>query len=72
VLAPGCVGDANVIDHDRLQLRRPELVADLPGGASRLIQRAEGYVATIKSGRPTFVGGEGTGARPGSLLRGAR
>ena len=72
VLAPGHVGDANVIDHPRLQLRRPELVHDLPGGASRLIQRADGYVTTIKSGVPTFVDGEGTGARPGSLLRGAR
>jgi len=26
----------------------------------------------VKSGVPTFVAGEGTGARPGSLLRGAR
>ena len=72
VLAPGYVGDANVIDHERLRLHRPELVADLPGGASRLVQRADGYVTTIKSGQPTFVGGEDTGARPGSLLRGAR
>jgi N-acyl-D-amino-acid deacylase len=72
VLAPGFVGDANVIDYDRLQLRRPELVNDLPGGASRLVQQAEGYVATIKSGVRTFVEGEDTGARPGALLRGAR
>jgi N-acyl-D-amino-acid deacylase len=72
VLAPGYVGDANVIDHSTLQLHRPELVHDLPGGASRLIQRADGYLATIKSGVPTFVAGEGTGARPGRLLRGAR
>jgi N-acyl-D-aspartate/D-glutamate deacylase len=47
-------------------------VHDLPGGAGRLIQRADGYVTTIKSGAPTFVDGEGTGARPGELLRGAR
>jgi N-acyl-D-aspartate/D-glutamate deacylase len=72
VLAPGFVGDCNVIDHERLQLRRPELVADLPAGASRLIQRADGYVATVKSGQVTFEGGEDTGARPGALLRGAR
>ena len=72
VLAPGFVGDANVIDYERLQLRRPELVRDLPGGASRLIQQADGYVTTIKGGVPTFVGGEDTGARPGALLRGAR
>jgi N-acyl-D-aspartate/D-glutamate deacylase len=72
VLAPGYVGDANVIDHGRLQLRRPELVSDLPGDASRLIQRADGYVSTVKSGIATFIEGEGTGARPGALLRGAR
>ena len=72
MLAPGFVGDANVVDHDRLQLHRPQLVADLPGGASRLIQRADGYVATVRSGRVTFAHGEDTGARPGVLLRGAR
>ncbi len=72
VLAPGYVGDVNVIDHGGLELRRPELVADLPGGASRLIQRADGYLFTIKSGEVTFAGGEDTGARPGRLLRGAR
>jgi N-acyl-D-aspartate/D-glutamate deacylase len=72
VLAPGYVGDANVIDFERLELRRPGLVADLPGGASRLIQRADGYLATVKGGQATFEGGEETGARPGALLRGAR
>jgi N-acyl-D-aspartate/D-glutamate deacylase len=72
VLAPGKKGDVNVIDFDRLQLHRPELVADLPGGASRLIQRSEGYVATINSGAVTLAGGHDTGARPGVLLRGAR
>jgi N-acyl-D-amino-acid deacylase len=72
VLAPGFVGDANIIDFERLQLHRPELVSDLPGGASRLVQRSAGYVATIKSGEATFEAGEDTGARPGVLLRGAR
>ena len=72
VLAPGYVGDCNVIDHGALRLRRPELAEDLPGGATRLVQRADGYLATIKRGLPTFVGGEDTGARPGALLRGAR
>jgi N-acyl-D-amino-acid deacylase len=72
VLAPGYVGDANVIDFARLALHRPTKVADLPGGASRLIQRADGYVATIKGGTVTFEHGEHTGATPGALLRGAR
>ncbi|HEX6416887.1 MAG TPA: amidohydrolase family protein [Acidimicrobiales bacterium] len=72
VLAPGRVGDVNVIDFDRLSLRRPTKVADLPGGAGRLIQRADGYVTTVKGGVVTFAGGEHTGATPGVLLRGAR
>ena len=72
VLAPGMVADVNVIDLPRLQLHRPVKVADLPGGASRLLQRADGYIATLKSGEVTFEGGEATTARPGRLLRGAR
>lgn len=71
-LVPGCVGDVNVIDADRIGLRRPEVAHDLPGGARRLIQRAEGYRYTIKAGQVIFDGGEATGARPGVLLRGAR
>jgi N-acyl-D-amino-acid deacylase len=71
-LAPGMVADLNVIDFDGIGLQRPELVADLPGGASRLVQRATGYLATIKSGETIMANGEPTGARPGQLLRGAR
>ncbi|MBV8304719.1 MAG: amidohydrolase family protein, partial [Acidimicrobiia bacterium] len=72
VLAPGFVGDVNIIDFEHLQLHRPHKVADLPGGAARLLQTADGYVATIKSGEVTFEDGEHTGALPGVLLRGAR
>jgi len=72
VLARGFAGDVNVIDFENLQLHRPHKVADLPGGASRLLQTADGYVATIKSGEVTFEDGEHTGALPGVLLRGAR
>jgi N-acyl-D-aspartate/D-glutamate deacylase len=72
LLAPGCKGDVNVIDLDRLQLRLPEVVFDLPAGAKRLIQRADGYVATILSGEVTFREGEETGARPGRVIRGAQ
>ena len=73
VLAPGFVGDANVIDYERLQLRRPELVSDLPGGASRLVQQADGYLATIKSGTPHLRRRRGHRAPgPAPLLRGAR
>jgi N-acyl-D-amino-acid deacylase len=71
-LQPGMKGDVNVIDLDRLQLHRPEMVYDLPGGARRLLQRATGYTATIVSGEVVMRDGEPTGALPGRLLRGAR
>ena len=61
-----------MIDFDALSLALPELVHDLPGGARRLIQRADGYEATIVAGVVTMRDGEDTGARPGRLVRGMR
>jgi N-acyl-D-amino-acid deacylase len=71
-LALGMKADVNIIDFDQLGLQRPYLVADLPGGAKRLVQRSSGYVATVNRGELTFDRGEDTGARPGVLVRGAR
>jgi N-acyl-D-aspartate/D-glutamate deacylase len=71
VVAPGYKADINVIDYDRLQLRPPEVVYDLPAGGRRLVQRTDGYVATIVSGVPVYRNGEPTGALPGRLVRGA-
>ena len=72
LVAVGKKGDLNVIDYDRLQVRAPEVVYDLPAGGRRLIQRADGYDATIVSGVPIYRNGEETGALPGRLVRGAR
>ena len=72
VLEPGRRADINVIDLDGLRLRRPEQVHDLPGGAGRLIQRAEGYRATFVAGQQTIDHDERTDAVPGRLVRGAR
>jgi N-acyl-D-aspartate/D-glutamate deacylase len=72
VIAPGMKADVNVIDHAGIRLRRPEQVHDLPGGAGRLIQRAEGYVATFVSGVQTIDHDELTDELPGRLVRGAR
>lgn len=71
-LQPGMLADINLIDYDRLQLKPPVVVNDLPAGGARLVQEAVGYVATIKSGVTTFAEGTDTGARPGRLVRGAR
>lgn len=72
VVAPGMLADLNVIDLARLDCHPPYLVHDLPAGGRRLMQTAEGYVATIKSGTVTLRDGELTGATPGRLIRGTR
>jgi len=69
-LEPGKKADLNLIDFDGLRLDSPEMVFDLPGGGRRLVQRADGYRATIVAGEVTFEHGEPTGARPGTLVRG--
>ena len=72
LLAPGYLADVNVIDFEALALDPPEMVYDLPAGGRRLIQRAHGYVATVKSGVVVREDDEATGERPGRLLRGPR
>ena len=70
VLAPGYLADLNIIDMDAIKLGKPWLAFDLPAGGKRLLQRAEGYVATIKNGQVTFRDGKWTGETPGGLIRG--
>ncbi len=70
VLAPGYLADVNVIDHAGLALEPPEMVYDLPASGKRLIQRAHGYRATVKSGTVVREHDEATGELPGRLLRG--
>jgi N-acyl-D-aspartate/D-glutamate deacylase len=70
LIAPGLKADLNLIDFDRLALPAPRMVADLPAGGKRFIQKAEGYVATLCAGQVVFEEGEPTGAMPGKLLRG--
>jgi N-acyl-D-aspartate/D-glutamate deacylase len=72
VIAPGFKADLNLINLERLQLHAPEVAHDLPGGGRRLVQRAEGYAATIVSGAVVYRNGLPTGALPGRLVRGAQ
>ncbi|MEM9521056.1 MAG: amidohydrolase family protein [Actinomycetota bacterium] len=69
VLAPGKLADINVIDHDRLTLRKPHMVRDLPAGGRRLMQNAEGYLATVKAGEIVLDHDQVTDARPGRTLK---
>ena len=70
-LAPGMRADINVIDLENLTLHTPEMVNDLPANGRRLVQRADGYVATVVAGETTFANGKATGRRPGQLVRGS-
>lgn len=72
VVAPGHRADLNLIDYDRLTFGPPRMASDLPGGARRLVQRAEGYVATFVNGIQTVDHDEFTGELPGRLVRGPR
>jgi len=71
-LVPGKRADLNLIDFAALRLHQPEIVHDLPAGGRRLVQRADGYRATLCGGVPTFEHGEHTGALPGRLVRAGR
>jgi len=70
-IALGQKADINIIDLDNLHLPPPRIVRDLPGGGRRLLQGANGYIATLVSGEVVIADGDVTGARPGRLLRAA-
>ncbi len=69
-LRPGLLADINLIDMKALKLGAPWMAFDLPAGGKRLLQKAVGYVLTIKNGEVTFRNGTMTGALPGTLVRG--
>jgi len=70
VIAPGMKADLNVIDFDRLKVDVPKMAFDLPGGGKRLMQGADGYVATVVSGEISYRDGVQTKALAGKLIRG--
>jgi N-acyl-D-aspartate/D-glutamate deacylase len=68
----GYKADINVIDMDALRLHAPYVAHDLPGGARRLLQTADGFCHTIVSGAETYRDGVATDELPGRLVRGAQ
>ena len=72
LLTPGMKADINVIDYNNLKMLQPKMVFDLPANGRRLLQKAEGYKATIVSGKVVLRDGEFTGELPGKLLRGPK
>jgi N-acyl-D-amino-acid deacylase len=72
VIAPGTKADINVIDFDNLTIQAPYVRQDLPTGASRILQPATGYLATLVNGTVVRRDDDDTGARSGHLLRSGR
>jgi N-acyl-D-aspartate/D-glutamate deacylase len=66
----GYKADLVVLDEARVKPAMPTVETDLPGGARRLVQKAEGIVATIVNGEVTLEDGKSTGRVPGMLVRG--
>jgi N-acyl-D-aspartate/D-glutamate deacylase len=69
VIAPGYFADVNVIDLEGLELQAPVMLADLPLGAGRFVQRARGYDYTLVNGQVLVDHDELTEARSGQLVR---
>jgi N-acyl-D-amino-acid deacylase len=72
VVAPGMRADLNLIDYERLSFGPARMAHDLPAGGRRLVQKADGYVATWLGGVQTVANDEFTGELPGRLLRAGR
>src|SRR5438094_322125 len=66
----GYRADLVVFDDKRVRPAMPTVETDLPGGARRLVQKAEGIAATVVNGQVTLENGETTGRTPGVVLRG--
>lgn len=70
LIKEGMAADINVFDPDTISPLMPEVKHDLPTGARRLVQKAEGISSTIVNGVVLMRNGEHTGTYPGKLLRG--
>jgi N-acyl-D-amino-acid deacylase len=69
LLREGMRADLNVFDAARVAPAVPQVVHDLPAGGRRLVQRADGFLATVVNGEVTIRDGVPTGATPGRLVR---
>ncbi len=70
LLRVGMAADLAVFDPDTVAPAMPDVVHDLPAGAKRLKQTADGMLATIVGGEILLSNNEHTGALPGQLIRG--
>ena len=66
----GCHADLLLFEEDRIRPCLPTVEKDLPGGARRLVQKAEGIKAMIVNGDVAFQDGDATGTYSGHVLKG--
>jgi N-acyl-D-aspartate/D-glutamate deacylase len=66
----GYAADLVVFDEARIKPQLPTVEQDLPGGARRLVQKADGIAATIVNGAVAVENGEATGRTAGRVLKG--
>ena len=62
--------DIVVFDPDKIEPQMPTVEYDLPAGAQRLKQMADGIAATVINGQTVLRNNQHRGALPGQLLRG--
>jgi N-acyl-D-aspartate/D-glutamate deacylase len=65
----GMAADLVVFDASTIGARMPAVVHDLPAGAKRLKQTADGILNTVVNGEILLTNNEHSGAVPGRLLR---
>ncbi len=66
----GYAADLVVFDENAIRPRLPTVEQDLPGGARRLVQKADGIAATVVNGAVALKAGEPTGHYAGRVLKG--
>ncbi|HCG70346.1 MAG TPA: hypothetical protein DE147_07790 [Gammaproteobacteria bacterium] len=69
LLREGMAADLVVFDPQTIGARMPDVVHDLPAGAKRLKQTADGILNTVVNGEILLSNNEHSGAVPGRLLR---
>lgn len=69
LIREGMAADMVVFDPETIGPNMPEVVHDLPSGATRLKQTARGIKNTIVNGDVLLTNNEHSGAAPGRLLR---
>ena len=70
LLHSGYAADVVLFEEDRVKPCIPTVQAVLPGGARRLVQRAEGIAYTIVNGQITLQDGNSTGSYSGQVIKG--